>query len=314
MPHAAIASLAPLLGALCLAGCHLLVSHSPPQPTASDARSAERERHDLARDAGVDRRALDGARDQVKPDAKLDAGPPDARKPDAKKADATKSPDAKKPDAKPLDSSKPDVKLKPDACSATGCACASSSECDDKDPCTIDLCIGACSHPPALLGTKCDADKNTCTLESCDGAGKCTWQGGEAPTGTSCDDGQWCTIQDQCLVGGICAGNARTAYSAAPEHTSCMIQAGAASSCQVTCDEVNDVCVLGTQPDGLSCQIPGAPPKYGVCLADGTCCTGCISPTDGTCHAGTSFAACGNYGLECFPCMGTQTCANGYCQ
>jgi hypothetical protein len=98
------------------------------------------------------------------------------------------------------------------ACGAGGVLCVS---CADGDLCTSDVCTaGACSNPDAPPGTSCD-DGLFCTrTDTCDGAGTC---GG---TGATCDDGRSCTIDTcddaadlcsnvmgrGCIIGGECVG------------------------------------------------------------------------------------------------------------
>ncbi len=68
--------------------------------------------------------------------------------------------------------------------------------CDDGDACTIDACDSSsksCSNKP---GADCD-DKDPCTIDSCDKSkGECVHTG----TTGSCDDGDDCTVGDECVV------------------------------------------------------------------------------------------------------------------
>ena len=67
--------------------------------------------------------------------------------------------------------------------------------CDDKDPCTADACNavkGLCEHTATV---DCD-DKNPCTADSCDKTdGGCQHK---LSAGTSCNDGDACTVGDLC--------------------------------------------------------------------------------------------------------------------
>jgi hypothetical protein len=75
----------------------------------------------------------------------------------------------------------------------------------DADQCTDDVCqAGTCMHPLSAMGTPCAADGNPCTDDVCDGSGVCGVDN-TAP----CDDGNTCTIGDQCS-GGSCVGNSMT--------------------------------------------------------------------------------------------------------
>lgn len=98
-------------------------------------------------------------------------------------------------------------------CGVGGAACAS---CVDGDACTSDTCTaGACSNPDAPAGTSCDDGLFCTSVDTCDGAGTCT--GGGRPR---CDDLQSCTADTceestdacvftmigGCIIGGACVG------------------------------------------------------------------------------------------------------------
>jgi hypothetical protein len=76
-----------------------------------------------------------------------------------------------------------------------------TAACNDGDACTLsDRCNnGACEGPTARI---CD-DSNVCTDDACNPASGCTF----TPTvaGTSCDDGNTCTLSDRCN-NGACEG------------------------------------------------------------------------------------------------------------
>jgi len=81
-------------------------------------------------------------------------------------------------------------------------------ECEaDGNPCTRGVCdIGAClGEGPVLDGTACPSDNNPCTDDVCM-AGTCQHV---VSLGNSCNDGNACTANDQCIVQGetaTCAG------------------------------------------------------------------------------------------------------------
>jgi len=91
--------------------------------------------------------------------------------------------------------------------------------CDDENVCTTqDICQnGACMGTGQL---KCD-DKNPCTDDSCDEANGCQF----VPNDAGCDDGNLCTVDDQCINGACSAagfldcndGNACTDDSCVPD-------------------------------------------------------------------------------------------------
>jgi streptogramin lyase len=113
----------------------------------------------------------------------------------------------------------------------TGFECSSSSDCDDRDACTLDACADAqCSHAPASDGTACD-DRDACTLidacqsghctgasprtcpaaDQCHAPGSCDPSTGvcsnpSKPDGVACDDEDPCSLGDQCQAGSCSAG------------------------------------------------------------------------------------------------------------
>lgn len=101
--------------------------------------------------------------------------------------------------------------------------CLSSSDCDDGNPCTDDVCLqGKCSNPNITVlcddgdlctqndvcsdgvcgGTPMDCDdSNVCTQDSCV-EGECRYEFVAKP----CDDGDACTVDDVCVEGSCQAG------------------------------------------------------------------------------------------------------------
>ncbi len=91
-----------------------------------------------------------------------------------------------------------------DACDpASGCThVAFAGGCDDGDPCTaIDSCVGTTCV--GALKLFCD-DGNVCTSDACAGILGCSHS---SLTGTTCNDGLFCTGLDLC-VSGACVGTA----------------------------------------------------------------------------------------------------------
>ncbi len=100
-----------------------------------------------------------------------------------------------------------------------GVDCMNDGHCDDSSECTDDACVGnVCQY----TNNNCD-DSNACTTDTCN-AGVC--EHSSAPSGTPCDDGQFCTTPDTCDGAGICVG-------------------GAGDPClrNETCIEFNDTCI-----------------------------------------------------------------------
>lgn len=92
-------------------------------------------------------------------------------------------------------------------------ACSFDTDCNDGNPCTTDVCVD-----PGTVNAYCS---NTVVVD-----------------GTTCDDGQFCTVSDVCTAG-VCSGAARDCSDGA----ACTVD---------SCDEVNDVCV--NTPDNTLCD------------------------------------------------------------
>ena len=119
----------------------------------------------------------------------------------------------------------------PDRCSGGVCASMGFDPCDDEVGCTVDTCddsLDTCANEPAddncsdglfCNGTEvCDAeqgcvggpypcdDENGCTTDNCDEESDgCSFD--PVPEPAICDDGDVCTLDDQC-IGGECTGTA----------------------------------------------------------------------------------------------------------
>jgi len=98
-----------------------------------------------------------------------------------------------------------------DSCDGAG-ACSSNDEpagvsapalCDDTNVCTTDECDGAgsCQNPGVAFGAACgDSTDDQClNPDVCDGAGTCI--ANDESDGTPCDDGELCSIVDECALG-----------------------------------------------------------------------------------------------------------------
>ncbi len=125
-----------------------------------------------------------------------------------------------------------------------------TAPCSDNDLCTADdkCAVGKCiSGAPQV----CD-DKNSCTVDSCDPTTGCVY----TPTsGATCDDGDFCTVNDVCTVG-VCGGTA----NACDDGNACSVD---------TC--ASGTCTHGNAVDGTPCG------TFDGCTGDfctaGTCLT-----------------------------------------
>ncbi len=167
-----------------------------------------------------------------------------------------------------------------DSCSDGVCAgglCvkqAKANSCDDANPCTInDSCAGGgCKGVPM----DCSGQSDVCNDGVCV-AGGC--QAKAKANGSSCSDGDACTVNDQC-TGGKCTGSAM--------------------SCALSADICNDgVC------SGGACQ--KKPKANGLVCNDGDSCTLSDSCQSGTCK-GTAKDCSGSADV-----CNDGICSNGVC-
>src|SRR5690606_9112232 len=119
-----------------------------------------------------------------------------------------------------------------DACQAGVCVGGVPPGCDDDNPCTSDGCDDelGCTNTPVADGTACDDgdvcselsecragscvasrsvacdDDNPCTVDVCVIDVGC--EHSAVADGTSCDDGDFCTLLDACTAG-VCGGETR---------------------------------------------------------------------------------------------------------
>lgn len=139
-----------------------------------------------------------------------------------------------------------------------------------------------------------------------------------APTGTECEDGLFCTVDDVCAEG-QCLGGPQN--DCGEEPPACSV---------VTCDEATQTCGVGPAGDGSPC-VPSS-----LCEINGTCqggeCTGTpkdcsfspLSECNSNLVCDPATGACGGTpdpakdGAACSlsgdPCMSGKTCSNGLCQ
>ncbi len=85
-------------------------------------------------------------------------------------------------------------------------ACQANSDCDDNNPCTLDLCGDnqACVQE-VLPGEPCD-DSDPCNAnKTCDLSGICSG-GSPSGLGLACDDDDACTTDSTCDEQGQCSG------------------------------------------------------------------------------------------------------------
>jgi len=229
----------------------------------------------------------------------------------------------------------------PDACVVGVCVPGASTECPDGDDvCQVGLCdpeTGVCGEGPGNEGGTCE-DEDPCTTEdvcvagTCAGTAKdcsdvadlcqkgvclkesgvCVAQPDPLQDLQACDDGQFCTVDKQC-VEGVCLGDPRDCSALDEE---CV---------QGTCDDFLDACVpiaiADDDPcsDGQVCTL-GDTCKNGECGGDevldcsglnNQCQNGFCSEADGGCIA--VFEDPGTVCDDNLACTNTDTCTDGVC-
>ena len=227
-----------------------------------------------------------------------------------------------------------------------GVECPAPTECQNPGIC--DPSMGACTYSARPDGQDCD-DANACTLndrceqgacvggktqtcaasDQCHGAGVCDSKSGcsnaALPDGTTCDDGNLCTLDDVCAAGacagaalpcttgdacnptGQCnAGTGQCEYSPAPEGTDCLLGMGTpdetpsyckAGVCLSQCAVGYTDCNHDQRADGCEVFTGGDPDNCGGCAV--TCSTDHVavrSCAEGKCSGtcATGFASCHN--------------------
>ena len=168
-----------------------------------------------------------------------------------------------------------------DYCDANGtCLPGPALNCDDGNVCTTDSCDprtgclhvnntlrcddgNACTENDQCGGGTCQGkpvncwNNNPCLLPGCDPAVGCVYS---AATGVPCDDGNACTVKDQCTASGTCAG--------AP------INPDDGNPCtSEVCDPVRGI--IRNNLSGGSCRVPSFP-YTGTC-SNGVCTSLCVT-------------------------------------
>ncbi len=195
----------------------------------------------------------------------------------------------------------------PGQCKGNVCA-PSGPACDDKSPCTQDLCSGAkgCVHVP-LSGPNCD-DGDLCTandlcvggtckgasLVDCDDKDPCTQDTCNPATKTclhlpvadgACEDGNPCTSGDHCMQGACTGGGATNCDDASVcTKDACDPKVGCTHVPALDCNDAN-ACTLDTCDPKLGCQhgLDGKPCKTAADCNDGKLCTVDTCGSCGTC-------------------------------
>lgn len=179
-----------------------------------------------------------------------------------------------------------------DKCQANGTCQGTPFICDDGAPCTLDICdSGVCVHTvePAFcfINANCMADQQphpTSDCLFCDALSQQeTWSGG---LGESCNDGDLCTINDECSEAG-CYGE------------------------PLECED-DDPCTSNACLEG-QCVFDPDPVACGACNFDAECEDNNVCTSDacvaGQCQFGVVGGGCSDGDL----CTSGDACSNGEC-
>lgn len=213
--------------------------------------------------------------------------------------------------------------------------CAGDSDCNDDDPCTINVCNnGFCAYPVGNNGETCN-DGDSCTVEdvcdngTCAGAPMDCSEGEEACTRGECvagvcdyqplSEGTSCIIDAQSQTLGAC-DDAGTCLACATgdscdDGNPCTDDACTGGSCTHTfnanpCDDGNactegDTCAEGTCTPGTpktcddnnACTVDACAPATGACIVENNVNDG-VACDDGVCNNGTC-VECINAASDC---------------
>jgi cysteine-rich repeat protein len=219
-----------------------------------------------------------------------------------------------------------DLCSSPDKCVAGMCVPGPEVTCEDKNPCTEDLCLAnqgclftpnkkACNDGnPCTTGDQCSNglclgtaaadcdDKNVCTKDVCLPNGGCQH---DPADGLPCTDGDACTTDDQCKAG-KCAGGPKPDCDDKNPCTddSCDAAKGCVhANNALPCDDLN-ACTDGDSCGQGACQ----PGKAIDCDDKNVCTTDTCLPADGCVHS-LNTAPCNDGNL----CTTDDHCQLGSC-
>ncbi len=327
------------MAALAIAGCGTPTSTSSTWSTVTGDATADGGDSTVAAADGEDIKQVeiivykpDASAETAEADAPLvDAPEPDTAAPDTAAPD-TAAPDAADPDAVALDIAAPDTAAPDTADDAVAQPCAVN--CNDGDPCTIDLCQGSsCSHSPApacgpaspcsgskdcAKGLVCNTASHTCVVcsENAD-CGSGAWcDQGQCHSAVACKSDTDCKAAKQvcnksagvcvaCLSSNDCAANE------ACKNFACLPVKACKSSldCPQVCDAVQGVCVACATSDDCPA---GKFCSNNQCLPDVCSAPGCAGGAAFTCNSDGGGYAAGQSCDDGSPCT-NDTCQAGIC-
>ena len=183
---------------------------------------------------------------------------------------------------------------KSDVCIGQTCT-GEATDCDDGEPCTIDLCdpnnVEACLHKAMPEGADCDDgdtctsgercvvgtctgkevidcdDGNPCTHDDCTTDSQCQHQPVNADTAPDCDDGDDCTVEDAC-ADGTCVGQTGACKCKSDKDCAAFEDGDACNGtlrCQANDCVIDPSTVVTCSADAAPCVTLECGPKTGLC-------------------------------------------------
>ncbi len=155
------------------------------------------------------------------------------------------------------------------------------------------LCLGGCNNPP----TQCHADSGWCLSDPMGGPPSCYYPA--KPSGSDCDDDNWCSLGSHCV-----------GFSCVPDYfRTCNTPPGACYEAWGVCDWGSESCeytpkAAGTAcDDGLACTIGDQCNGAGMCV-----------PTNSLCGPKPILDPCSAYGPNLQHCDGLCCVAGTDCE
>lgn len=133
--------------------------------------------------------------------------------------------------------------------------CAYDTDCEDHNACTANTCDtvhGRCSYPALGDTVACTTDNNECTLDHCDGYGRCLH---DPEIGSACtDDNNPCTL-DQCNALGGCDHPVTDGAACPDEPNECTSDRCVGSTCTHTAKTRGTACSAGACCGGVCTRL-----------------------------------------------------------
>lgn len=195
----------------------------------------------------------------------------------------------------------------------TKCACATSADCDDKNPCNgVETCNLQTLQCQSGTSVDCSSLNDACNVGACSVAtGQCI--ANPKANGTTCDDANKCTATSSCQAG-VCTGSSATVCTAIDQCHDAGVCSPSTGACSTPLKANGTTC-----NDGNACTATDTC-QAGKCTGSGvTACTaidqchsaGVCDPTSGACSnpAKANNTACDDGSL----CTQTDSCQGGVC-